>query len=184
MASKRNGLAREGKIRQQTHYALILCFLAAVSIWLLAAHPVFAAAGDQSISMAQAQDPNKGPSEFNHHIAGWALIGVGLFTLASLFFPELKVHRYIWPALFLFAGLFLALWSDGEIWPRGNLNWVWLLQHDAEARQLAAEPNLVKAARFFSSLSVLSSTSAFEVPCPNSGERGPFRFSPSSAQAC
>jgi hypothetical protein len=32
-------------------------------------------------------------------------------------------------------GLFLALWSDGEIWPRGNLNWSWLLQHDAEARQ-------------------------------------------------
>jgi hypothetical protein len=41
----------------------------------------------------------------------------------------------VWPVLFVVAGLFLALWSDGEIWPRGNLSWSWLLQHDAEARQ-------------------------------------------------
>jgi hypothetical protein len=27
------------------------------------------------------------------------------------------------------------LWSDGEIWPRGNLSWYWLIKHDAEARQ-------------------------------------------------
>jgi hypothetical protein len=80
-------------------------------------------------------DPNKGPSELNHHIAGWALIGIGLLQLVALLSPGLKVHRYIWPALFLSAGLFLALWSDGEIWPRGNLNWAWLLHHDAEARQ-------------------------------------------------
>jgi hypothetical protein len=82
-----------------------------------------------------AVDPNKGPSELNHHIAGWALIGIGLLQLASLSSPNRKAQRYIWPALFLFAGLFLALWSDGEMWPRGNLNWLWLLHHDAEARQ-------------------------------------------------
>jgi hypothetical protein len=63
------------------------------------------------------------------------LIGIGVLQLVALFSPRLKAHRYIWPALFLSAGLFLALWSDGEIWPRGNLNWAWLLQHDAEARQ-------------------------------------------------
>jgi hypothetical protein len=27
------------------------------------------------------------------------------------------------------------MWSDEEIWPRGNLNWIWLVHHDAEARQ-------------------------------------------------
>lgn len=54
--------------------------------------------------------------------------------------PQLSVLnsralRYFWPALFLLMGLFLAVWSDAEIWPRGNLSWAWLLQHDREARQ-------------------------------------------------
>ena len=82
-----------------------------------------------------AVDPNKGPSELNHHIAGWALIGVGSLALASLLSPQRRAHRYLCPTLFVLAGIFLALWSDGEIWPRGNLNWFWLFQHDSEARQ-------------------------------------------------
>jgi hypothetical protein len=86
------------------------------------------------VSPASA-DPNKAPSEFNHHIAGWALIGVGSLVLASFLSPNLRALRYVWPALFLFAGGFLALWSDGEIWPRGNLNWAWLVHHDQEAGQ-------------------------------------------------
>jgi hypothetical protein len=82
-----------------------------------------------------AVDPNKAPSEFNHHMAGWALIGVGLLVIAGLRFGQVRVLRYLWPALFLAAGLFLALWSDAEIWPRGNMNWAWLVHHDLEARQ-------------------------------------------------
>jgi hypothetical protein len=73
-------------------------------------------------------DPNKAPSEFNHHMAGWALIGVGFLVLASFLSPDLRPLRYVWPALFLLAGLFLALWSDAEMWPRGNR--AWLLHHD------------------------------------------------------
>jgi hypothetical protein len=80
-------------------------------------------------------DSNKAPSEFNHHVAGWALIGVGLLVVAGFLSPQLYPLRYVWPALFLLAGLFLALWSDAEIWPRGNLSWGWLLHHDQEARQ-------------------------------------------------
>ena len=80
-------------------------------------------------------DPNKAPSEFNHHVAGWALIAVGLLVFTPFISPNLSGLRYVWPALFLLAGLFLALWSDGEIWPRGNMNWAWLLHHDQEARQ-------------------------------------------------
>jgi len=103
---------------------------------LTASEPMFALANSQTLTgPAASVDPNKGPSELNHHIAGWALIGVGLLQLMGLLSPRQRAHRYIWPALFLSAGLFLALWSDGEIWPRGNLNWAWLLQHDAEARQ-------------------------------------------------
>jgi hypothetical protein len=58
-----------------------------------------------------------------------------MLELASLLSPQRRAHRYIWPALFVLAGVFLALWSDAEIWPRGNLNWFWLFQHDSEARQ-------------------------------------------------
>ena len=88
-----------------------------------------------SSSIPASVDPNKAPSEFNHHMAGWALIGVGLLVLVGFLSPQLRPLRYVWPALFLLAGLFLALWSDAEIWPRGNLSWAWLLQHDQEARQ-------------------------------------------------
>jgi cell division protein FtsW (lipid II flippase) len=80
-------------------------------------------------------DPNKAPSEFNHHIAGWALIGVGILVLVSFLYPNPRSLRYFWPALFVLMGLFLALWSDAEMWPRGNMNWAWLLQHDREAGQ-------------------------------------------------
>ncbi len=80
-------------------------------------------------------DPNKAPSEFNHHVAGWALIGVGFLVLIAVPTRNPSVLRYVWPALFLLSGLFLALWSDAEIWPRGNLNWAWLLHHDHEAGQ-------------------------------------------------
>jgi len=100
--------------------------------------PNFAQTSSQTVSAAPAfevVDPNKGPSEFNHHIAGWALIGVGILELVCLLSPHRRAQRYIWPALFVLAGVFLALWSDGEIWPRGNLNWSWLFQHDSEARQ-------------------------------------------------
>jgi cell division protein FtsW (lipid II flippase) len=84
---------------------------------------------------AASVDPNKAPSEFNHHIAGWALIGVGCLVLVSILYPSLVGLRYFWPALFLLMGLFLLLWSDAEIWPRGNLTWTWLLHHDHEAGQ-------------------------------------------------
>jgi hypothetical protein len=90
------------------------------------------ASGPVSLS---SEDPDKALSEFNHHVAGWALVGVGFLVLASFLSPDLRALRYLWPALFVFAGLFLALWSDAEIWPRGNLSWAWLLHHDREAGQ-------------------------------------------------
>jgi hypothetical protein len=105
---------------------------------LAMSQPNFPQTSSQTIFAAnafQTVDPNQGPSELNHHIAGWALIGVGILELACLLSPHRRAHRYIWPALFVLAGVFLALWSDGEIWPRGNLNWSWLFQHDSEARQ-------------------------------------------------
>jgi hypothetical protein len=88
-----------------------------------------------AIAQTSGIDPNRGPSEFNHHIAGYALIGVGLMVIAGRVSPRLRWLQVLWPFLFIFAGLFLATWSDAEIWPRGNLSWTWLLHHDPEARQ-------------------------------------------------
>lgn len=122
-----------------------------------------------SASTPQAVDPNKGSSELNHHIAGWALVGVGLLQLASLGSSRRRALRYVWPALFVLAALFLALWSDAEIWPRGNLDWSWLFRHDAEARQhkiyafLLSAIGIVEYLRISGSLPRVWKTWAFPV---------------------
>ena len=124
--------------RQLSWNKLVLLFCLIVIACLLVGQPVFAHDNFRTLpatATSHAVDPNKGPSELNHHIAGWALMAVGLLAFVNLLLPRHRAHSYIWPALFVLAGLFLALWSDGEIWPRGNLSWTWLFQHDAEARQ-------------------------------------------------
>lgn len=83
----------------------------------------------------EGQDPNKPASELNHHLAGYALIAIGLLVLASQSSERLRPLQLVWPFLFVAAGVFLATWSDIEIWPRGNLSWRWLVHHDLEARQ-------------------------------------------------
>jgi hypothetical protein len=87
------------------------------------------------MSGAPADDPDKAASELNHHIAGLFLIAIGLSVILSEGYASLAWLRWLSPVLFIAAGLFLAAWSDNEIWPRGALNWSWLLHHDAEARQ-------------------------------------------------
>jgi len=120
-------------------YILVLC-LSLTGMGRLADNVMAQASGHDSTAVSvpistAAEDPNKAPSEFNHHVAGWALIGVGFLVLVSILHPNLGGLRYFWPALFLVMGLFLLLWSDAEIWPRGNLSWTWLLHHDQEAGQ-------------------------------------------------
>jgi hypothetical protein len=80
-------------------------------------------------------DPNKPASELNHHLAGCALIAIGLLVIAGQSSERWRSLRLVWPFLFVVVGCFLAAWSDGEIWPRGNLSWLFLIHHDAEARQ-------------------------------------------------
>jgi hypothetical protein len=88
-----------------------------------------------NISAASGSDPDKPSSEMNHHIAGIFLIAIGLSVIWSKHDRSRAWLRWLTPILFITAGLLLAAWSDSEIWPRGNLSWSWLLQHDAEARQ-------------------------------------------------
>ena len=70
-----------------------------------------------------AQDPDKPASELNHHLAGYALIAIGALVIAGYSSEKFRPLHLIWPFLFVAAGLFLAAWSDAEIWPRGNLSW-------------------------------------------------------------
>jgi hypothetical protein len=115
---------------------VLISWLGLAGLGALASNVISSQVNDQhAITVSGLVDSNKAPSEFNHHVAGWALIGVGFLVLTSFLFRDLRALRYIWPALFLLAGVFLALWSDAEIWPRGNLSWAWLLHHDLEAGQ-------------------------------------------------
>jgi hypothetical protein len=88
-----------------------------------------------STAGTSGQDPDKPASELNHHLAGYALIAIGMLVIAARSSSRLRPLQYAWPFLFVAAGLFLAAWSDKEMWPRGNLSWTWLIHHDAEARQ-------------------------------------------------
>jgi hypothetical protein len=85
--------------------------------------------------VVEASDPNKPASELNHHLAGYALIGIALLVVLGESSEKLRFCRRIWPLLFIATGLFLAAWSDREMWPRGDLSWTWLIHHDFEARQ-------------------------------------------------
>jgi hypothetical protein len=113
-----------------------------LSCWIIAvpapascrARVVFSSA-DIVSALEKKEEPNKPASERNHHLAGYALIAIGMLVIASESSDRLRPIGSIWPLLFIAAGLFLAAWSDGEIWPRGALSWTWLIHHDAEARQ-------------------------------------------------
>jgi hypothetical protein len=94
-----------------------------------------AATSNHDTSGLPATDPNKMPSELNHHIAGLFLIAIGLSVILSERYGSPASLRWLPPVLFIAAAVFLAVWSDDEIWPRGALSWSWLLHHDAEARQ-------------------------------------------------
>jgi len=110
-------------------------------VGLALALPAFSSVGmdaqisDHGLSASSVADPDKGPSELNHHIAGLFLIAIGLSLILSDHSRALTWLRWVPPALFIAAGIFLAAWSDSEIWPRGALGWSWLVHHDAEARQ-------------------------------------------------
>jgi hypothetical protein len=116
---------------------LAVCWIAA-SPARLSSQPAGALLSNEALMSAYLevdQDPYKPASELNHHLAGYALIAIGLLVLAGHSSDQLRALQLVWPFLFVAAGLFLAAWSDIEIWPRGDLSWMWLIHHDAEARQ-------------------------------------------------
>lgn len=88
-----------------------------------------------SVYIAHYVDPDIIDSEWNHHLAGYALIASAILYTVGLSVFQLSWTRSSWIILLVAAAIFLAVWSDKEIWPRGSLNWMWLIHHDAEARQ-------------------------------------------------
>jgi hypothetical protein len=92
-------------------------------------------AATPNVYVAHYIDPDIIDSEWNHHVAGYALIASAILYVVGLSVSRLTWARSSWIALLIAAAIFLALWSDKEIWPRGTLNWMWLIHHDAEARQ-------------------------------------------------
>jgi hypothetical protein len=79
---------------------------------------------------------DKKESEFNHHLAGFfvALAGVLVLFQSSLV-KRWPLVRYAWPACFLLAGVFVLVWSDTELWPFGDRQWLEALQNNREVLQ-------------------------------------------------
>jgi hypothetical protein len=79
---------------------------------------------------------DKRESEFNHHLAGVMLILAALFFLAQeRLARRWPAANYAWAACLLFAGFFLLVFSDTEIWPFGYQSFYFALTHNPEVAQ-------------------------------------------------
>jgi hypothetical protein len=43
--------------------------------------------------------------------------------------------KFVWPACFLLAGIFVLVWSDTELWPFGHRSWLEALRNNREVLQ-------------------------------------------------
>ena len=79
---------------------------------------------------------DKKESEFNHRFAGVLVAMAGLFMLfQSALTKRWPAAKFVWPACFLLAGVFLLVWSDTELWPFGHRHWLEALQNNREVLQ-------------------------------------------------
>jgi hypothetical protein len=79
---------------------------------------------------------DKRESEFNHHLAGFFVAIAGLVILfQSNLERRWPAVKYVWPACFLLAGIFVLVWSDTELWPFGQRQWLEALQNNREVLQ-------------------------------------------------
>lgn len=138
LRTRRKGKAAEALAIQPVVFAAALLIIS----WLLITPSVLVSEGTPPSPTTSALavqvegiDPNKPASELNHHLAGYALVAIALLMLLGESSERLRFFRRVWPLLFVATGLFLAAWSDREMWPRGDLSWTWLIHHDYEARQ-------------------------------------------------
>ena len=95
------------------------------------------AAVDQQTPEARAKHlADKRESEFNHHLAGVLMILAALFFLTqNRLVGRWPAARYAWAACLLFAGIFLLVFSDTEIWPFGYQSFYYAVTHNPEVAQ-------------------------------------------------
>jgi putative copper resistance protein D len=95
-------------------------------------------------SMSMAETPaqqakrlaDKRESEFNHHLAGFLVVVAGVFLLTQdRLAKRWPGVRYAWPCCFLLAGVYLALFSDTEIWPVGRQSLWFAIRNNPEDLQ-------------------------------------------------
>jgi putative copper resistance protein D len=129
-------------------FLFLLNWIAATPIAGAQDHPMnHEHAGHEGMNMApgdaQAQAKlrtkilaDKKESEFNHHLAGLFIVIAGVFILfQSKLIKRWSAVKYVWPACFLLAGLFVFVWSDTELWPFGHRQWLEALQNNREVLQ-------------------------------------------------
>ena len=79
---------------------------------------------------------DKKESEFNHHLAGFFVLLAGILVLfQGVLMKRWPNVKYVWPGCFLLSGLFVLVWSDTELWPFGNRQWLEALQNNPEVLQ-------------------------------------------------
>lgn len=101
-------------------------------------HEMHMQQGDDADNPAAAAKrlADKKESEFNHHLAGFFVLLGGVFMLAQGWLTNRWAPtKYIWPLTFLLSGLFVLIWSDTELWPFHNRQWLEALQNSSEVLQ-------------------------------------------------
>ena len=79
---------------------------------------------------------DKKESEFNHHLAGFFVaLGAAFILSQTAIKRRWRPAQYVWPSSFLLSGLFVMVWSDTELWPFGNRQWLERLHNDPEVLQ-------------------------------------------------
>ena len=91
---------------------------------------------EETPAQAKKRLADKRESEFNHHLAGFLVIVAGFFLLIQeRLAKRWPGVRYVWPSCFLLAGVYLALFSDTEIWPVGHQTLWYAVTHNPEDLQ-------------------------------------------------
>lgn len=83
----------------------------------------------------ETPEQNKAFSEFNHHVAGFFLLAIGMLAFLSHTSSKLSFLGKVWPFLFILPGLYLAFMSDPDVWPMGHQTWLQAFQNNKEALQ-------------------------------------------------
>jgi len=74
-------------------------------------------------------------SEFNHHLAGFFLLAIGIFAFLSRATKKLSFLGTVWPFFFILPGMYLAFMSDPDVWPMGTQSWLQAAEVNPEAAQ-------------------------------------------------